>query len=122
MKVKEILFEGTWAAPFTTRGAQELAELMQNPIAAKDAGHVLYHIVGDDQLFDFFDEIKDESPDSDVRHAVQNRLKQWLTKDHNWNGTWSPASIRICSRLAGVSPEQLSPEMKAMLSGQHVRS
>lgn len=52
---------------------KELKKLMEKPILKKDANTVLFDLMGDDMLFDFFDELDD---DDDVRPAVYDHLKR----------------------------------------------
>jgi hypothetical protein len=76
------LTEGTWAIPFKKQQAIKLANVMKKPIKAKEAGDLLYSLVGDDELFDLFDDmIKKNEGEDDVRVSVVYTLVKWL-KDY----------------------------------------
>lgn len=129
MLLKELVTEGTWAAPQTLEQAQELAELMSNPIPAKTisvfskytnayVSSILYHLMGNDQLFDNIDRAFQRDPEEDIRPLVFNKLKEWLLtakediqKDATWRGPegsrglrhwterWDPEAIKLLRRL-----------------------
>ena len=69
--------EGTWSLPDTQKKYNELMKLMKRPIPAGKAADVLYHLTGDDVLFDdFLDAEKKDGPKSDVRSLVKDFLKK----------------------------------------------
>lgn len=65
----QFLSEGTWALPESPDDITDFVKALQKPVKAKDAYKVFGGIVGDDQLYDMIDEIKEESPDTDIRGA-----------------------------------------------------
>jgi hypothetical protein len=72
--------EGTWSLPDTDEKIENLDEIMSAPIEAgidgSNATSVLYHLIGDDELFDNISELADATgPDADVRPLVVD----WLT-------------------------------------------
>lgn len=100
--VKNTLFEGTWAAPQTEKQALKLQALMQNPLPAGQATNVLYHLIGDDELFDNINEIEDkDGPGADVRYIIASRLKNWLDEmdQANWRNPWDPKALAIIKGL-----------------------
>ena len=69
--------EGTWSLPDTQKKYDELMKLMKRPIPAGKAAKVLYHLTGDDVLFDdFLDSEKKDGPKADVRPLVKDFLKK----------------------------------------------
>lgn len=72
------LQEGTWAFPRTVKAAKELSDLMSKPLPAGVAKDKLYHIFGDDRLFDVLDNYDETESKVDVRDSVKRRLKQFL--------------------------------------------
>lgn len=100
MKLQQILREGTWASPNTLAKANKLAALMKAPLPAKIAGDKLYHLVGDDSLFDTISELKQDGDDTDVRHAVAYKLHDWL-RDYDpseWRTPWEPEAIEVLNK------------------------
>ena len=77
----EGLKEGTWAIPDTQEKYNELKKLMKRPIilgkGAKKATDNLYHLTGDDKLFDQLGDAADEDPKGDARPYVKEFLKLW---------------------------------------------
>lgn len=75
--------EGTWTVPDTDNKIRDLDELMAKPLSAgidgDDATSALYHIIGDDKLFDAIGEAADvDGPDADVRPLVLS----WLAENN----------------------------------------
>ena len=75
--------EGTWALPKTDQQMQELAELMKKPLPfgvdATTATSALYHLVGDDMLFDALGSAAEtQGPESDARQTVSEFLKRHM--------------------------------------------
>jgi hypothetical protein len=71
---------GTWATPFTDENVSRLEVLMAQPLVAKRAADALYHLVGDDTLFDAIGSAVEHDPDGDVRPLVAMTLDEWM----NW--------------------------------------
>ena len=77
----EIIEEGTWAVPETDADIQELQQLMANPIPvgvdAENATSTLYHLIGDDELFDRLTDFAAASgPKADAREVIKYFLQQ----------------------------------------------
>ena len=101
----EILAEGTWSAPQTIEKAQKLLALLKAPISAKDAGRVVYNLMGDDDLYDQIDQAKNEDPNEDVRPLIVNKLQNWIanldievegglnSKEHRWTKPWEKEAV-----------------------------
>lgn len=100
MKLQQIL-EGTWAAPQTAREARELTQIMQTPIPANQASDQIYHLMGDDELFDQIAEVEQENGEEDIRPLIANRLKEWINKAErqkgfsDWKNPWDPEALNI---------------------------
>lgn len=76
------LFEGHWSIPNTEDKARKVAELLSKPLAAKDATHVLYNLVGNDMLFDEIGRARNkDGADTNVAPMVKNWIKNELFKD-----------------------------------------
>ncbi|WLQ14298.1 hypothetical protein O5O45_31765 [Hahella aquimaris] len=87
---------GTWSQPNTEEKAAKLERLMAKPLLKKDASDTLYHLTGDDDLFDFFEEFEE---DADVRLLVRFHLERALDNLHLSYVTWDEAAIAICKRI-----------------------
>jgi hypothetical protein len=70
--------EGTWATPDTPKKKMTLKKILSKPLKAKDAEKAMYNIIGDDELFDAFDEAK---PNEDVRPLIKTRMKEMGIKE-----------------------------------------
>ena len=70
--------EGTWAIPDTPKKKMTLKKILSKPLKAKDAEKAMYSIIGDDELFDAFDEAK---PNEDVRSLIKSRMKEMGIKE-----------------------------------------
>lgn len=71
------LEEGTWALPDSKEKVDRLVALMQNPIPADQAADMLYGLLGDDNLFDSIDEVKQkDDPSDDVRPVIKHHLEK----------------------------------------------
>jgi hypothetical protein len=84
MKISElfeskVITEGTWALPNTPALTKKFIALMSKPLSGKDASTKLYHVLGDDILFD---ELHDLEKSEDVRLVVMKAMKRIL------KGTW----------------------------------
>ncbi len=109
MLLKELVTEGTWAAPQTLEQAQELAKLLQNPLPAGTATALIFDLVGADDLFDNIDNAKDRDPNQDVRPLIFDKLNNWLhglRKDQTthgrwrtWTDPWDPEAVKLLRRL-----------------------
>ena len=79
----DLLDEGTWALPKTTDQMQQLADVMKQPLPfgvdATTATSALYHVLGDDQLFDALHSASEtQGPDADARGTVKEFLKRHM--------------------------------------------
>ena len=74
---KEVIAEGTWSTPDTPQKKKELKKLLSKPLPASKATKALYHLLGDDGLFDAIGQIeKEDGKKADVRLAVHAYMKQ----------------------------------------------
>lgn len=69
---------GCWSAPFKTEQAEALREAMKKPLDGDTATHVLYHVVGDDELYDRIDDLVGRDEGEDVRVTVMVFLQDWF--------------------------------------------
>lgn len=72
------LAEGTWAIPESDEDVRKLAELLQNPLPVgvdgENASNALYDLIGDDALFDQFNELAEVDPEADARDLITTWL------------------------------------------------
>lgn len=106
--VKAVLHEGTWSNPGTVEKANRLVELFRNPIPYKTAPDQLYHLMGDDDLFDRLEEEARLFPDHDARPFIATWLHDEWLKDldetgqgysREWFKPWDPQAIAILNEL-----------------------
>ena len=87
--------EGTWAIPETPEQVVKLKNLLKNPLDADTALNELGDVFGDDELFDTLEDIKENEPETDVRHVVISRLKDMNfikeVREHNQSNEESVA-------------------------------
>ncbi len=87
---------GTWSCPNTKEKAEKITRLMSKPLPRKFAEDWLYELMGDDELFDAFQECTN---DEDVRPLVIGCLKQWLDNLDCFFSPWEPEAIELCQKL-----------------------
>lgn len=88
---------GTWALPDTKEKANQLKEILEKPLPANEAADRLYHTLGDDNLYDFFNELEGSQ---DVRITVRNHLKEFIeTQLHTCFKPWEAEAIEICKKI-----------------------
>ena len=94
---------GTWSAPQTKALAEELKLLLAGALHGSEAADKLYHLVGNDDLFD---EFYDHEDNPDVRFLVIDQISEWVdsAKENpgNWSHPWEPEAIEI---LEGIIKE-----------------
>ena len=95
---------GTWALPQTEKQAKDLQKLMETPLPAKTASDQLYHLLGDDDLFDMILMMRREfGKDCDVRNLVKVTLKSFLNDQNNHFEPWDQSALKICVELCQSS-------------------
>ncbi len=79
MKLVELIVEGTWSLPNSHADITKLMKLLDEPVRSNDKKKIdaIYHLIGDDELFDDLDRAKDAKSD-DVRPAVLKHLPRLL--------------------------------------------
>ena len=93
-EAKEKVTEGTWSIPDTPEKVKELKDLMKQELPAAGAHDKIYHLLGDDELFDELDAMEEKDPKADVRGMIVRRLddlgllkkkedKETVNEDHN---------------------------------------
>ena len=70
------LTEGSWAMASTPEEITKLKTILSKPLRAKNAGKVLYNLIGDDSLLNQIDEVKLTDPEDDVKQMVLIWLKK----------------------------------------------
>jgi hypothetical protein len=101
---------GTWSQPNTAKKSHQLKELMCKPILKHQAFQKLYHLVGDDDLFDFIEELE---PTDDVRYLVQSHIKTTLNNLNHSFLKWEEDAITTCESLLPASAINLQPRTES---------
>ena len=87
---------GTWSQPNTTAKATQLKQLMASSIPKHEAADLLYHLCGDDDLFDSFEELESHE---DVRLYVKAHIKATIENLHLSLLKWDEEATLICQKL-----------------------
>jgi hypothetical protein len=78
----DTIAEGTWAVPNTDEDVDKLIDILSNPLPVgvdgQNATNMLYDLIGDDRLFDKFQEIANIDPEQDVSNLVADWLQDHL--------------------------------------------
>ena len=78
----DTIAEGTWAVPNTDDDVDKLIDILSNPLPVgvdgQNATNMLYNLIGDDKLFDKFQEIAKIDPEQDVGNLVADWLQDHL--------------------------------------------
>lgn len=89
---------GTWALPDTKEKANQLKKILKNPLPADEAADRLYHVLGDDELYDFFSECEG---DPDIRTSIIRHLKDFIENQlDTCFKPWEEEAIKICKELS----------------------
>ena len=91
---------GTWSQPNSAKKAHQLKKLMSEPLLKNQACEKLYHLVGDDDLFDFIQELE---PTDDVRYLVQSHIETTLNNLNLSFLKWEEDAITTCESLLPAS-------------------
>lgn len=67
---------GVWSIVTTRKDINKLKRLFEKEIKAKNAGDLLYNLLGDDVFFDEIEDIKGKDPNEDIRYTALTRLKE----------------------------------------------
>lgn len=91
---------GVWALPQTAKQAKELQKLVSKPLTADIATNQIYHLLGDDDLFDRILEEKETCGDDyDVRILVKSSLSKFLDQKENALKAWNQKAYQICQNI-----------------------
>ena len=104
VEAEDIIQEGTWEFPFTTKDAKKLQDIMKKSLPpGEGTTKLLYHIFGDDDLFDRIDDAKGKV--SDVRGEVKARLREMLKMYEKNPGSFKhrveDEALEILKKIAG---------------------
>lgn len=98
---------GTWALPQTTKQAEALVALLEQPLSAKEASGKLYYLLGDDDLYDDINLVGEIAGSyADIRLIVKIHLLRAIKHGgYNYARDWDSEAIRmlfgICKSQAG---------------------
>lgn len=101
------LTEGCWSCPDTVQKAKELVNLLNKPLPASEASDKLYHLLGDDDLFDDIADYEyEEGPDYDVSFLVKSWIVNNILRsgDVEWNKEFDPKVINILKNALKKDP------------------
>lgn len=88
---------GTWAIPHTINKAQRLEALMKAELPRTRAEQDLYNILGDDRLYDSFNEY---GPEDDVRFLIVHRLSELLDiQTDTITPGWDDSARALCRAI-----------------------
>lgn len=72
---------GTWALPQTKKQAEDLRQLIKEPLKAKEASKKLYDLLGADDLFDEIEQYsREEGKDYDISTLVKIYINKILNE------------------------------------------
>lgn len=100
---------GTWALPQTAKQAKELQKLVSKPLSPKVAADKLYHLLGDDDLFDKIAEVEKDGRNYDVRIFVESALRNFLDNKENAMKPWDKEALKICQNICQSLEELYIP-------------
>lgn len=66
---------GTWSLPQTKQQAEKLSKLLEKPLLSRSIEDNLYHLAGDDNLFDEISTLKKEYGS---KYDFRNRVKTFI--------------------------------------------
>lgn len=90
---------GTWSLPKTVDRAEILRDAMSRPIPARTACDVLYHVLGDDNLFDNLEHGSDVDPTADARGIVVSTLNDMFFTGSDPASFASPAAVAVVREI-----------------------
>lgn len=92
------LEEGTWSLPNTKEKALELVDLLNSPLYVEDIDK-LYHLIGDDELFDEIDVLKNQHFKGMINENVKAKIAEFIdnyVKDpQSFRDKWDEDSLKI---------------------------
>lgn len=92
---------GTWSVPNTLKIAKQLVKLFEEPVLAGNATDKIYHIIGDDSLFDDIDDERFHRPDQDVRPIIGVHIESILKSIKTpaiWKVEWEPEAVDLLNK------------------------
>lgn len=91
---------GVWAIPRTVKQAKALQKLMLEPLPASEACNKIYHLLGDDALFDVIGATEKKNAKKDVRKQVKASLLRFLRADRKtFSKKWNSEAEEICEEI-----------------------
>jgi hypothetical protein len=101
---------GTWALPQTLEQAKILQKLVIKPLSPEAAKNKLYHLLGDDDLFDLIEEAKEkDGKHCDVRALIESSLRGFLDDKENAVHPWNEEALKICQNICESLEELYIP-------------
>lgn len=101
---------GTWALPQTLIQAKVLQKLVTKPLSPDVAKNKLYHLLGDDDLFDLIEEAKEkDGKNCDVRALIESSLRGFLDDKESAVYPWNEEAYKICQNICKSLEELYIP-------------
>lgn len=101
---------GTWALPQTLVQAKVLQKLVTKPLSPDAAKNKLYHLLGDDDLFDLIEEAKEkDGKNCDVRTLIESSLRGFLDDKESAVYPWNEEAYKICRNICESLEELYIP-------------
>lgn len=101
---------GTWALPQTLMQAKVLQKLVTKPLSPDVAKDKLYHLLGDDDLFDLIEDAKEkDGKNCDVRALIESSLRGFLNDKENSVYPWNEEALKICHNICKSLEELYIP-------------
>lgn len=101
---------GTWALPQTLVQAKVLQKLVTKPLSPEAAKNKLYHLLGDDDLFDLIEEAKEkDGKNCDIRTLIESSLRGFLNDKKNAVYPWDEEALKICRNICESLEELYIP-------------
>ena len=103
-EINKLIREGSWAFPTTPKQLKALKDALKKPVPSVKAADVFYNILGDDDLYDFWDETIDrgEGKKDDVRNMVKNHIKKTLNDYADGETSIKGLTPEIAKKLAAI--------------------
>lgn len=91
---------GTWSLPQTKQQAEKLSKLLEKPLSLRKAEDKLYHLTGDDSLFDEFFYLRKEHGNKydcrdEVKNFVKEIIKRYKKQPKDFRKPFEPEALEI---------------------------
>jgi hypothetical protein len=103
---------GTRNAPYTAETAKELVSYLNSlsgEVDVKEVEHEISNLIGDDDLFDSLDRLRERADASSIKNEVIHKINEWLssTSVRKWKNQWDPTAITILQNFVNGNTSAL---------------